>query len=323
MKKHSELLTNKTITIFDVGASGGFIDLPLLHKHISIYAFEPQPESYELLEKKYSENNFKSATLFNIALSNKIGTGIFYKATHHSMSSLLQPDNENFKTNFNRITNSKTWISNIDTKATITVDLSTIDSIASQNKIENIDFLKLDTQGTELDIIKGAEELIKNKKISIIKSEVLFTPVYKNQNYFSELDIYLRSNGYQFIDCHFYPEIAQRENKFAIGNKVVEKPKMMQNGDAFYVLDFTKIRNPDKDKLLKSGIILASLGFYSNATTLLEQYGMKKNEIKNLLLEFTDISFKNTIKSALKRITPPIIAYWYSRIKFYKNLYSF
>ena len=56
--------------------------------------------------------------------------------------------------------------------------------------------MKLDTQGTELRILKGGSELLKNNKIRHIQVEVEFVSLYKNQCLFCDVDSYLRRYGY-------------------------------------------------------------------------------------------------------------------------------
>ncbi|NKB48985.1 MAG: FkbM family methyltransferase [Alphaproteobacteria bacterium] len=57
-------------------------------------------------------------------------------------------------------------------------------------------FLKLDVQGAELDVLRGSTRTLQS--VLIIESEVEFVQIYKNQPLFSDMDIFLREQGFQF-----------------------------------------------------------------------------------------------------------------------------
>ena len=53
----------------------------------------------------------------------------------------------------------------------IVVNVNTLDSFCLENLVSHIDFLKIDTEGEELNVLKGASSLLKNKLISVIQFE--------------------------------------------------------------------------------------------------------------------------------------------------------
>ena len=59
--------------------------------------------------------------------------------------------------------------------------MSTLDEYALSKGIQHIDILKMDVQGSELNVLKGAENLLKSNKIDIIYSEVWFKAAYEGQ----------------------------------------------------------------------------------------------------------------------------------------------
>ena len=56
--------------------------------------------------------------------------------------------------------------------------------------MDRVDFIKLDTQGSELDILHGAGSLLDN--CSGLQLEVMFSPLYEGQPLFADVDAYLR-----------------------------------------------------------------------------------------------------------------------------------
>lgn len=87
-------------------------------------------------------------------------------------------------------------------KATHPVQTRRLDEIT---EIERIDFLKLDVQGAELDVIKGAGRLLDD--VLVIHTEVEFLELYKGQPLFSEIEHFLRGQGFQF---HAFMDLAKR-----------------------------------------------------------------------------------------------------------------
>ena len=72
---------------------------------------------------------------------------------------------------------------------------------------ETIDLLKLDLQGGEYNALKGAINLLNDKRIKCIISEVMFQKCYKNQRNASELLLFLEKNGFKifnFYQNHFH-----------------------------------------------------------------------------------------------------------------------
>ena len=67
--------------------------------------------------------------------------------------------------------------------------MCSLDSFCKNEQIERIDLLKMDVQGGELGILKGANQLLAQQKIDVIYSEVFFVPMYQNQPLFGEISL--------------------------------------------------------------------------------------------------------------------------------------
>ena len=64
-----------------------------------------------------------------------------------------------------------------------TVQCKTIDNIVSEESIENIDFLKIDTQGHSFEVLEGAKETLFHKKVQYLQVEVNISGFYeKNES---------------------------------------------------------------------------------------------------------------------------------------------
>ena len=83
-----------------------------------------------------------------------------------------------------------------DVTSTEIIECDTIESNLKNLKIENIDYLKIDTQGAELEILKG----LGNYKPLLIKCETQIFPMYKEVPGWTELLDYLNILNYIIID---------------------------------------------------------------------------------------------------------------------------
>ncbi len=135
----------KELTLFDLGANTGAylgeLTEVFAQTNYKVHSFEPSQSSLAKLKAKFSAN--PSVIIVNKAISSKSGTAVLYSDRETSgMASLVRRDLEYL---------------NIDHgKTEETVTTSTVDEYCQQNKIERIDFMKLDIEGLELEAFKGA-----------------------------------------------------------------------------------------------------------------------------------------------------------------------
>ncbi len=143
-------LLDKPRTIIDVGANIGWYTMILgkTYPTAKIYSFEPMSKTIEYLKKNLYKNKIR-AEVFPYALSDKTGTATFnYYPDFPAASSLKETINQK--------------------PHKVKVELKRLDDF----KFENVDFIKVDTEGSELFVLKGAIETIKKYK-PIVFSEML------------------------------------------------------------------------------------------------------------------------------------------------------
>ena len=116
----------------------------------------------------------------------------------------------------------------------------------------DVDYIKLDVQGSELMILKNAIEKI-NQSV-IVESEVEFIEQYKNQPLFSDIERFLRSNGYLF---HCFNGYGTRSLKPLMKNNPLMGFRQWIWSDAVFMKNFlSKNININLDKMLKMAVIL-------------------------------------------------------------------
>lgn len=299
MKVIKEILKRYQIdqfTFIDVGAKDDVAFVKEIENLIDVHAFEPNPEEHKKLVTLYETHSFKSLNLNAIGLSDHEGTASFLITKHASMSSLLEPDTENFNKHFGTYKEYPNWENCISKQKNITIYLQTLDNYF-KNYTNHIDYLKIDTQGSELSILKGAEKLIRNKQIHVIKVEVSTIPVYKNQALFSDIDIFLRKYQYVLVDFITYRDYY--DPIFNSKKQVRHSPC----GDAIYVLNNEK---NSREQALKNGIILNWLGYNSIAEKIMVSAGIDKKDVEQLRC-IQRINKQTLIMTIIKNITPPIV----------------
>ncbi|MFZ4413695.1 MAG: FkbM family methyltransferase [Bacteroidales bacterium] len=173
----------KAEIIFDVGANiGQSTSIYINHfKKAEIYCFEPVISTYSILENEFKQYN--NIHCFNIAFGAKKGIG---NMILHNTSDLAQ------------LTVLKNDIEDVSNKKKSYVMIETIDEFCRDNNINQISYLKIDTEGHDLNVLQGAIDMINNQKIGIIEVEVgmnqlntLHVPFEIIWNYLLEKNYYL------------------------------------------------------------------------------------------------------------------------------------
>jgi hypothetical protein len=119
-------------------------------------------------------------------------------------------------------------------------------------EIRSCDFLKVDVQGAELDVLKGATQTL--GKTAVVELEAGFVPLYKNQPLFAEIDICMRANGFLL---HKFHDVAGRAVRpFVVDNNPFKLVSQLLWGNAVYIRDFARINELSPEMLLKTAIVL-------------------------------------------------------------------
>lgn len=149
--------------IFDVGANEGQYATEII-KHFDsfdydLHSFEPSKKIFKILKKTIEDNdsNKGNIKLNNFGLNDSAKTLTLYSTNIDSgMSSLFKRDLKEFGAEMNN---------------TEEVKLDTLDTYCKKNNIENIDLLKMDIEGNELNALMGSKNMLKEGKIQSIQIE--------------------------------------------------------------------------------------------------------------------------------------------------------
>lgn len=128
------LYDKKNLTIIDAGLNIGLFSLFASQFAKQIYAFEPAKETFELAQLNIKDNNVKNVKLINKGIGIKNEDVEFYNLANTTASNTMK----DFKS---------------QATSTEKVSLIRLDTFVKQEKIDKIDFLKLDIEGTEDEVI--------------------------------------------------------------------------------------------------------------------------------------------------------------------------
>jgi FkbM family methyltransferase len=156
------LLINPQDVIFDIGASLGEWTSQVLYSlsNVNIHLFEPIPAIHENLRQNLADKiNEGDLILNNMAVGCQEEVKNFFYYDKNSMLSTLYRREEVEK---------QGWLG-IPTE--ILVEVTTVDSYCQRKGIERINFLKIDVEGGEFDVIRGAENLLQKGKVDYVQFE--------------------------------------------------------------------------------------------------------------------------------------------------------
>ena len=199
--------------IFDVGCFRGNFTRNII-KHESkkgiqsvFFLFDPNPNVKTYLSSLLKENNVKC---FNIAFDNsnskkKFTLNQYFEASGSSLVSLHKEDK---LYNFTRKSFMKIFqpFKKIKDYVEIDVKTQTIDNFCSENNINYIHLLKLDTEGNEFNILKGAENLLSKNKIKVIYTEICSNKKDYN-NKANEIKNFLKKYNFEHIKSYKIPTL--------------------------------------------------------------------------------------------------------------------
>ena len=187
------------------------------------------------------------------------GVANFYINLNQFTSSFLESNDTNLK--FYSQFNKTDMLLNEVLKPIKSIKMKTysLDYLIEKEKIPKINFLSLDTQGSEYEILKGSIECLK-KSIVAIKTEINFVEIYKNSKLFSDIDKLLREHSFFLAELNTFDNYYKERIPLEFRGKQIPL-----QGDAVYFYNPDNIKLDNKinfvDKLEKLAFAFVAYGF--------------------------------------------------------------
>jgi len=294
-----ESFHKRPLGFIDGGASGNIHPLVMPVASVThCICFEPDGQMYEALCQSYDKDNpFAKINIFDVALGRGAGYRSLYVTKDEVNTSLLVPSRELL---------ARYLMRGFKLQKKARVKTESLDAIVSRNMNKRErwgEFIKLDCQGMEYDILLGAEETL-NKNCVALYLELEFFQMYKNQRTFSEIDLFLRKKGFQLYG--FYPSYISAKK---LNRRKYDSEERIVWADALYFKDpfsiggvGSRFCRRDIEVLVLAAILT---GYYDFALEIVERYyknarndavrikriilslaGMRKKTIEDDLAEF-------------------------------------
>ena len=234
---------NCKFTIFEIGAlqlnnsKEPFYKLLDYFPSSEIIGFEIEKELCDKMNSKAS----KGIRYYPYALGEKNEKKKLYNAKHPMCSSLYKP-NEKLIRLYNNLDVSYL-------KSETEIETISLDNFIDKHKIDEVDFIKIDVQGAELDIFKGGQNVLKN--VLKIICEVEFVSMYENQPLFGDVNNFLTQHDFMFQK---FISIAGRTLRPLIPKNPNAASQHMWS-DAAFIRHIEKIQNLSNEKLLKLSLL--------------------------------------------------------------------
>ena len=249
-----------TLTIVDVGAADmaqerDAYDGVLAYPETTIYGFEPNIQACAA-RNATAPSNRRCLPYF-------VGDGadgIFHECESPLTSSLYEPNS--------------TLLDRFQRYVLTVVKKTPVQTIRLDDTgIADVDYLKLDIQGAELDAINGAPQMLTD--VLVVHTEVEFIPVYKFQPLFGDVDVALRQQGFMFhnfikLYSRLFKPMLYNNSPFGSGSQ------LMYAEAAIYIRNIAAAHSLPRVKLLKFATLMHDVyGAFDLVAHLLEIYDQR------------------------------------------------
>jgi FkbM family methyltransferase len=285
----------------------------VLAPNLTIYGFDADADACEVANANLQARQVNwTEKHIPLALGKSTGESTLY-ATKSLDCSSLYPPNESYVKRFNGYQDS------LQLEFSVDLETTTLDAFCKAEGINQIDFLQIDVQGAELDVLEGASEILEQSVMGV-QAEVEFSRLYVNQPLFADVDIYLRKRNFALFDlatdnywCRCTRACSPVRSSARAGQLIW--------ADAFYfrdpIQDNTTSAIKEPKRILKLACIADILGFPDYALELLDyltvhhgddpRYNFANNIIEGLS------QFPELVESGLDNL--PVVAHIRDRLQ--------
>ena len=252
-----EDFASSPLTVVDGGASGGTNPRwAPFDRYLRVIGFEPDRRAFEILQA--APRGQAEVRYINHALNNTPSEVTFHMTSMQQCSSMFRPN--------------ASWLrrfrdehqADYEVVETTTAEATTLDIALKEAGIADVDFVELDTQGSELLILQGATETLASSVFGV-EVEVEFIELYEGQPLFADVDQFLRPLGFELFD------LTGAYWKRRVGERVGGRKGQIVFGDALYLSSTEKLFSlgpghpVSKPKVLKAIAVCVAYGYYDFA----------------------------------------------------------
>lgn len=292
-----KLFLNAQLQILDIGARRGpLLEWAILAPMSQLFICEPDTtEAKKIKDQLDAAQQWRHVTVITEALAARRGQAILNMTRQPGLSSLLEPNLEQINQFYGGLKEQALDQWQIDKK--LSVPALTLDEVAQRYGADNLALIKLDTQGTELEILKsGLSSALPGAVAVNIEMELL--PFYKGQPLFTEIQNFLNTQGLRLINLE--PATLRRQTI----QKIPYAKRELVWVHALYFREHTNTGQPlSLGQLIKLSCIAIGLEYFDYALQLFHKPALRAylhaQEFSNLEKEL--INYAAAVWRAKKR----------------------
>jgi len=268
-------LLDDPLVVIDVGCRWGFADVWTgLGDRCTIIGFDPDVEECELLRQRYRGQ--PHVRVEPVGLGAEPGLATLYMTKNPGGYSLYPPSDDAVARHPGLETGNLV--------GTTVVGVTTLDDWCTENAMPHVDIVKIDTQGSELDILRGGERMLES--VRALEVEVEFDELYEGVPLFADIDRYLREQGFLLWRLKNLAHYAQYDvpRTWPVPDTIYfdEDGATYPTGsgqlfwaNAYYLRTDLVRRRPDADwaTLVRDACVTSALGFHDLAGLALGRAG--------------------------------------------------
>jgi hypothetical protein len=140
--------------------------------------------------------------------------------------------------------------------------------------------MKIDVQGMEVDVFKGACGVFDSSLVGI-RTEVSFFELYKDQPLFAEIDTYLRTRGFvamRFIEMHDWRRLTSSKREDAKNCEIAHSNGQLMHGDVLYLRHPEDLETATEGgiiRLIRLALVAACYGHFDHAHAIFSRAKIK------------------------------------------------
>jgi FkbM family methyltransferase len=242
------MMGSERLALVDVGARGG-LKSPWgqMPSNLLVIGFEPEEKGFQALAKQNGEGRGVVHQMHPYALWDSEANLKLHVTRGPGKSSLFRPNQAYLR----RFTHPERY----DVVEEFPLRTKTLDEIL-RDRPEGADFIKIDCQGADLNVLRGAERTLRESFFGV-EVEVWFNRVYSDAPLFADVDAYLRGLGFSLFDLRLLHW--KREAGLLLGGAKGQAVF----ADALYFRDGEQaFRFHDRTRLLSAFVICHLYGYY-------------------------------------------------------------
>jgi FkbM family methyltransferase len=256
-------LSAAPLGFIDIGTRGGVHELVApLARAVAVLGFEPDPAACEEANASIvREKIWAHGLCLPIGLADKKGPATLHLCAAPTNHSLL-PINGEFVTRYR--------MDKFAQIGSFPLQVEKLDTVLTKRPPGEPswgEFMKIDTQGTEYEILQGARRTLAERTVALFV-EVEFCQIYHDQKLFSDLERFLRDEGFAFFGFHSTHE---RSRKMLDKKRYIGRERLL-HADAIFFKDPIESRHASMMPRQRHVVFACALlcGFFDFALELVE-----------------------------------------------------